>query len=708
MNALAHQKIRTILIGLCVFVVLAVPGLALAQSGDGVVERFAQGLVWGLVNSVFGFFVWAGGMVLNYAVTNFVTGFGTIYIDGGLGYSVNLLWGIVRDVFNLAFIFGLVFIGFKLILNSGDSSAKRMLGSLIMAALLVNFSLFFTKLIIDFTNIAATQFAAGFINGTTYDVSGSFMALFGLGGLWSSSLSLPALVAGQGWTYIFLSMILFLIAAFVFFAGGILLSIRFVVLNIYMILSPIMFLGWVFPGFSSTSREYWSGFLQRAFFAPAYMLMIYLSNQVLVNYKTTLPPQSMANITTTNPAAAAASFDATIPFFLVASIFLIASLIIAQKMGVQGATTAVALGKRATGKAKQYVGASTFGAAAFAGQRTLGYGANKLANSDKLKSRAANSWLAEKALKASSRVADTSFDARRVGGFGKNAGIGEGKKGGYTSRVTEREKSDADFAKSLGENKIVKKLDGSYADEKIDKRVKADVETARTTAGTELNEAETKLNEAKVAETTAALKATTEGNTLTAEQNAIQAEINRLEQEKSRTILQPKRDELEAEINRAKADAAAKTAQINTLNKEAAEAKKIAEARAKLLTKAESNAKYSAEGRIIYENQLSFIKRRQDDANRWRKLAVPGSLAGAGGTGLIVSGGLVASGAAGAVAGAGLYTKGAIDQASVDNLLKIYGKDGTAKRKQKDKESELKILSAQLKETAEPKEEESK
>lgn len=346
MNVLAHLNLRTIFVTLCVFGVLLLPSLALAQTGEDMVEDFAQEMLWAIVNTVFGFFVWAGGMILNYAVTNFVVGFGSIYIDGGLGYSVNLLWGMVRDVFNLMFIFGLVFIGFKLILNSGDSSARRMLGSLILAALLVNFSLFFTKIVIDFTNIAATQFANGFLDGTAYDVSGTFMSLFGLGSIWSTSLSLPDLVAGQGWIYIFMSMILFLIAAFVFFAGGILLSIRFVVLNIYMILSPVMFLGWVFPGFSGTSKEYWRGFLQRAFFAPAYMLMIYLANQVLVNYKTTLPPGRISDMYTSNPAAASQSFDTTIPFFLVAAIFLIASLVVAQKMGAEGTKSVFAMSKR--------------------------------------------------------------------------------------------------------------------------------------------------------------------------------------------------------------------------------------------------------------------------------------------------------------------------------------------------------------------------
>ncbi len=361
MNLLKYPKIYLSLITLGVFVFLTLPKITFAQSdgaGDGSIEDFLQGILWEILTMIGGFMVWFGGKLLNYAVTYYVVGFGNFFITSGLGDSVNSLWSIVRDVFNLTFIFGLVFIGFKLIF--GDSSAKRALGTLIMAALLVNFSLFITKFVIDFSNIAAAQFAAAFLIGTEYNISEGFMRLFGLSGIFSSNTPLPATA---GWTYIFLTFFLFVVAAFVFIAGGLMLIIRFVVLNLYMILSPIMFLGWVFPGFSGTSRQYWSGFMQRAFFAPAYLLMLYLSHQVLVNMRmSTGSTQKLNGIATSDSAAANAAFDQTIPLFLVSIIFLIASLIVAQKMGAQGATSAIAIGKRITGRAKQMAVNTAWGA----------------------------------------------------------------------------------------------------------------------------------------------------------------------------------------------------------------------------------------------------------------------------------------------------------------------------------------------------------
>lgn len=345
MNVFRNKKAYSIIAHICVFAVLVLPVVTFAQGGAvEQVHSLIRQLVYTILISIAGFFVWAGGALLDYSVTSFVAGFGDLYVNRGIGYSVDQLWSFVRDVFNLVFIFGLVFIGFKIIF--GDNGARKTLATLIVAALLVNFSLFITKFVVDFTNIAAAQIANGFLNTATgeYDVSHGFMEIFGI----SSLLNVNPSYSGQGWIYIFLTFILFMVAAFVFAAGGILLTIRFVVLNIYMILSPMMFLGWVFPGFMGASKKYWTGFLERAFFAPAYVMMVYLSHQILANMALTADSRvRMSGINTSGTETAARdSFEQTVPFFLVATIFLIASLVVAQKMGAEGATTALAAGKR--------------------------------------------------------------------------------------------------------------------------------------------------------------------------------------------------------------------------------------------------------------------------------------------------------------------------------------------------------------------------
>lgn len=349
-----HKILFTLLV--LMFLIPVVSFAADEVTTIGGPSNVIQGLLYTIVNSVFGWMAWASGLLLNYSVKEYVVGFGFKFQDSGLGFAVNNLWVTVRDIFNLTFIFGLVYIGFKMILNSGDSNARRMLVSLILAALLVNFSLFITKTVIDFSNIAATQFAASFSNqvGTevNYELTEKFMQLTGISSMWDSAKKIAEMPVGGGWAYIFGSLILYLVMAFVFFAGAILLIIRYVVLNIYMILSPIMFLGWVFPGFSGASQKYWSGFLQRAFFAPAYLLMLFFAAEVLKAMS--IPNKSMAGaFTGSNPTEATQSFVATIPYFILTCAFLIAAIVVAQKMGAVGATNAIAIGNRLRGTAQR-------------------------------------------------------------------------------------------------------------------------------------------------------------------------------------------------------------------------------------------------------------------------------------------------------------------------------------------------------------------
>lgn len=704
-------KTLSLLTAMLVFSALfLLPQLLFAQETNGEKNWMMaglQGLLYSIINVVFGTLAGLAGLLLNEAVTTYVIGFGDLYKDSGLGYTIDNLWSTVRDIFNLTFIFGLVYIGFKMIFNSGDSSAKRMLGSLVLAALLVNFSLFITKFVIDFSNIAAAQLAEGFNNAGTYAISDGFMNLMGISGLFSTGGSLADMTTSKGFAFIFGSLILYIVAAFVFAAGGMLLIIRFVVLNIYMILSPLMFLGMVFPGFSNVSREYWSGFLSRAFFAPAYILMLYFAHQILVNMKGVgAGTAQMAEVFgSANPVP---SFASTIPYFILTAVFMIAALVVAQKMGAQGATSALAIGKRMSTGTRKYVqgkaGSATFGAAASASQRTIGYGAQKLSNNKKLNTWAGKSWVGEKTLKATRVVADTSFDARQVAGFGAAAGIGTGVKGGYNSRIAAKNKADADFAKSLGETKVEKDLTGNYVDAEIKERVEKNL--AEITADPKSTLSLRTQMEAEAKQKATAAKAALEEakkNSDTA-QKTLTDKIQKLEQDKKKTILQPELDKIDSELAEANAELTKSGAAVVTLQQDFNKATKAAEKATDNVKKAQAEAVEAAESRVTFEKQLAFIQRQEQSAAKWRSgiAKVTGSAAAGGGalyTGLGSAGAIGATGVGLAfAAGAPIVSSfGAQNQESADNLRKIYGKDGTVRKKAKDKEDNLKILSEQIK-----------
>ena len=67
-------------------------------------------------------------------------------------------WKSTRDLANMFFIFILLFIAIATILQLSSYGAKALLAKLIIFALLINFSLFITRVIIDSGNITAMFF----------------------------------------------------------------------------------------------------------------------------------------------------------------------------------------------------------------------------------------------------------------------------------------------------------------------------------------------------------------------------------------------------------------------------------------------------------------------------------------------------------------------------------------------------------------------
>jgi len=67
-------------------------------------------------------------------------------------------WVMVRDLLNLVFIFILLYAAISTILQYGNMDIKKILPSLIIAALLINFSMLITKMVIDASHIFAWEF----------------------------------------------------------------------------------------------------------------------------------------------------------------------------------------------------------------------------------------------------------------------------------------------------------------------------------------------------------------------------------------------------------------------------------------------------------------------------------------------------------------------------------------------------------------------
>ena len=376
---------------------------------------------------------------------------------------INIGWGVFRDIANICFIFVLLAIAISTILQIESYNAKKMLAKVIIAALLLNFSLFFTKVVIDSSNILALQVCTK-ITGDVCNpnnlkdagIAQTFIQGLGISGIYkvgadnggdsvtngknaAQSLVGSNLTTGNVLAVTLGGAVLILVTAFVFFAATILFIIRTVTLIFVMILSPVAFVARIFPNGDTYFKDWSKTLINQSFFAPAYMLLLFIVVSIVSgnygDYKDKLGISHSASLGT----FLAGNGDAvgTVYAFVVIIGLMIGSLFIAKEMGAKGGDFA-----------RNIAGKASFGVAGWTGRQTIGRGAKALGESAMVKNLTNSKRVfglagvagrgLEKGLK---RTSESSMDIRNVGGFGKAAGLGDaGGKGGFAKSFKDSQK----------------------------------------------------------------------------------------------------------------------------------------------------------------------------------------------------------------------------------------------------------------------------
>lgn len=311
-----------------------------------------------------GLILFLAGTLFNWVVLRTVFQFGEYF---GSSDGMLTAWTVVRDIANIGLLFAFVLIGIMLILNiegrGGGASAKKAIPRLIIFAVLLNFSLFAAQAVIDvanafgssFTTLAQencdTQATTEQGGGQSLEdcavnngISGRIMQAAGLSGIygddramsdgaaaWSNFSSRPYSYAVS----LIMLSIFVLVAALVLLAGAIMLIIRVVILSLLMVTSPIGFAGMVIPGLGKVARDWWQMLLKQAFFAPVFLLLIFISIKLtegLMGGEATL-----ANAVIADAGNAVAGNVQVVMVFLIVIGFMLGALIAANKFGAVGA-----------------------------------------------------------------------------------------------------------------------------------------------------------------------------------------------------------------------------------------------------------------------------------------------------------------------------------------------------------------------------------
>lgn len=226
--------------------------------------------------------VWIAGWVISFGVEL------NNNILSANNAAVYVGWGISRDLANLGFVLAIIMIAFLTILRSAGFNTKQMLWRLIVAALLVNFSLVIAGVFIDFAGVISgfflskisdaggiglsTQIAAGFAPQAFLETDSTawekVKAVLSLGTL-SGQLNLILGVSFATFlTFIVALTLLTLAAMFV---------ARFVILTLLLAVAPLAWLLWIWPGLEQHWKSWWSEFLRWTFFMPAATFFLYLA-----------------------------------------------------------------------------------------------------------------------------------------------------------------------------------------------------------------------------------------------------------------------------------------------------------------------------------------------------------------------------------------------------------------------------------------------
>ena len=342
--------------------------------------------------------------------------------------SINTGWGLVRDVCNMFFIFILLYIAIATILQATTFNWKKTLGNLIIAALLINFSLFFTKVIIDVSNVFATTF---YNSMTTTNAGGE--TVYGPASILQKGLKIDTVFDSKNkkdpigavpielehmsrGIILFLGTIFQMIAGFVFFAGAFIFIKRTISFIFLMIFSPIGFIGFVLPATQKYSKMWWSAITENAIIAPVYLFMLYLVCSIIRSGDLLRINHS------DNTSLAVAAMGKTDNFAIFLNFFVLigliwGALVIAQAVSEKTASSAISFAGRMTG--------GMLAGSAMAGRQVGGKAGRwvternsfkKLAESDNKFARRAGSMI----LRGGDAAAKSSWDARNTG-VGKTA-----------------------------------------------------------------------------------------------------------------------------------------------------------------------------------------------------------------------------------------------------------------------------------------------
>ncbi len=261
-------------------------------------------------------------------------------------------WEVVRNLCNILFIIAIIIIGLATVFRVESYQYKHLLVQLIIAALLINFSLVIAQAILGLADTVQAQFLPANVT-VIRSLAGNLMVNNWRESFLASGNPFKDQGAFAGVVQPLFFVALSLGSFCVFVAIAIFLMIRIVALWMLLLVSPIAYACGVLPSTAQYRGQWWQNFIKYAFFTPfmAFFLNMtaIMANQFLPNGNSTTLLQSLS--TTQSLSNSLDNSDVAIFVFRVASnilllVFLVAGLKVADMAGVYGASGITGLAQK--------------------------------------------------------------------------------------------------------------------------------------------------------------------------------------------------------------------------------------------------------------------------------------------------------------------------------------------------------------------------
>ncbi len=497
--------------------------------------------------------------VMNYTVVDMAKNLGST----GLGNSITQSWATLRDIANMFFIFVLLFAAFRAMFELSFGNIQTTIRNIIIVAILINFSLFASKVVIDASNIVATGFyksittsnynlqrqgvseqnAVTTITNPMSGIAGGYMRLLGMQGWFSSAVLDSNMGAAQILTVGVMSSVFFLVTAVILLITAFMFVARYILLIFAMILSALAAVAYIIPGQQGNFEKWKKMLIDQSVFAPVFFALTW------VVFRLATAPGFLGDTL-----AQASKDTAFVKLVTEAPDKGVLGLVLNYVLVMGMAIAALVIAKNVASKTAEFntitggVATAGVGALAWGGRQTLGRMSAAASQSSTLRNLASSGkygtqLLGRAGLWTAGKGAEGSFDVRSIDTIGKIGSIGDsmkilgkgGGKGGFLKAVEEKAKSKAEYSKKMygqtdGEKDEASRLKDIYekGDNKknYDKAVLAEttlVKNIEKEALENKNKVEEELNKAKKARSEKALTET--------EKDVLDKEIERIEKE---------------------------------------------------------------------------------------------------------------------------------------------------------------------------------